>query len=102
MLALRDVCYTAFMHSSEENLQKKLDEAASLVEVGAAYAHYKDETKTYTVKELIINESDESVTVVYKANYGEGITFGRPLASWCETVSLDGLGRVARFRRLLD
>lgn len=73
-------------HLSQQELASLLADASSKVEIGAAYRHYKNQL-SYTVLELTIQESDEDVVVVYKADYGDGVKFTRPLKSWLQNVS---------------
>ncbi|MGE5541197.1 MAG: DUF1653 domain-containing protein [Bacillota bacterium] len=77
-------------HRTQEELAATLANAASMVEVGGRYTHFKDPTKEYEVIGLGIQEADEGVSVIYKGLYGEGITFIRPLESWCATVEHEG------------
>ena len=39
---------------------------------------------------LAITEADNSICIIYQAQYGERLTFVRPLASWLETVEWQG------------
>jgi hypothetical protein len=39
---------------------------------------------------LAITEADNSICIRYQAQYGERLTFVRPLASWLETVEWQG------------
>ena len=86
-------------HRSQEELAKLLADAATQVEVGARYHHYKDATKEYVVKALGILEADETVGVVYEGQYGAFASYIRPLSSWLETVEKDGV-RVPRFTKV--
>ena len=52
--------------------------------------HYKDPTKKYEVTDLAIIEATEEVAIVYRALYGDELTFIRPLASWLYTVETGG------------
>lgn len=71
-------------HVSEAELTQLLVGARSKVSIGSTYRHYKG--GEYIVRDVLIIEADESVGVVYVAQYGERITFVRPLESWLETV----------------
>ncbi|MFZ1075785.1 MAG: DUF1653 domain-containing protein [Minisyncoccia bacterium] len=86
-------------HASQEELNARLSDAAALVEVGARYVHCKDASKEYVVKSLAILESTEEIAVVYEAQYGDGITFIRPLSNWLETVEWEGK-TVPRFQKI--
>jgi hypothetical protein len=72
---------------SQDELAKRLNEAASLVTVGADYRHYKG--NAYTVTGLAIEEKTNDVSVIYHATYDTRLTFVRPVASWIETVTTD-------------
>lgn len=85
-------------HASPEELSRKLGEAGRQVEVGARYVHYKDASRQYEVTGFAVNEADEAVLVLYKALYGEGFTFARPLESFAGNVEHDGRA-TARFVR---
>lgn len=78
------------MHTSDTELAKRLRDAHEQVVVGARYAHYKDTTKTYLVEGLALAEADESVQVIYRAEYGAEVLFTRPLESWLEDVESGG------------
>ncbi len=74
------------MHQSENILKGKLDDAARHVMVGELYSHYKNPGQTYRVINLVINEADNGVSVVYQAQYGSKLTFVRPLHIWQSTI----------------
>lgn len=82
---------------SEEELIKRLDAAQAEAEVGALYRHYKG--NDYKVIDLAILESDNSVCVIYQAQYGKRLTFIRPVSVWCETVDFEGKS-LKRFSRI--
>lgn len=73
---------------SEEQLQKRLDDAASIVRTGGKYQHYKG--GMYRVIALALTEATNEPAVIYKALYGEGIQFIRPLNDWLMTVERQG------------
>ena len=87
------------MHTSTHEIIAQLHEAGTKVTVGGRYAHYKDPASIYLVKELAILEADESVVVVYQAQYSDGLTFVRPLSVWLESVEWEGK-TVQRFRSI--
>lgn len=78
------------MHDSQDNLLIKLDKAATFVTVGAKYYHYKHPELFYKVIRLAITESDDEICVIYEAQYGNHLTFVRPLKSWLEKVDYNG------------
>lgn len=77
-------------HIPQAELARRLADAAQFVEVGARYTHYKDTRNAYVVKALAILEATEEVAVVYEGQYGEHITFIRPLVSWLELAERQG------------
>lgn len=89
------------MHEKESQAQltARLAEAAQLVTVGARYMHYKQ--LTYKVLALALREEDNEPCVVYQAEYGDHVTFIRPVANWIEEVEVEGK-KVVRFVKLAD
>jgi hypothetical protein len=75
-------------HLTQEQLRERLTAALQQVTVGARYMHYKQ--LTYIVKDVALIEADNEPAVIYQAEYGERITFIRPLADWLATVDVDG------------
>ena len=65
------------------------------ITVGANYAHYKDPSKTYTVKGFAVIQATQVIGVVYQTNYGPKLTFVRPASEW-----LDVIDDIPRFRKL--
>jgi hypothetical protein len=86
-------------HVSQADLTLRLAEAAERVPTGGKYRHYKQPHQYYIVTGHVIMESDDTAGIVYRAEYGERITFVRPLASWLEKVEYDGKA-VSRFQRV--
>lgn len=84
------------MHKSHETLKDELSEAAEKVAVGGVYYHYKNPQLLYKVLRLAVTEADDSVCVVYEAQYGDRLVFVRPLSSWLDEVTLNGK-TVSRF-----
>lgn len=78
------------MHKTQGVLIKDLEQAAKLVKVGGQYLHYKNPDKAYKVIGLAIMEADETVCVIYHAQYGEKLIFVRPLTSWLDKVDWQG------------
>lgn len=83
-------------HTSADVLAEVLKDAATKVEVGARYAHYKSPDKPYTVLALALMEADEAPAVVYRADYDQNLVFVRPLAGFLEEVGDNQL----RFHKL--
>jgi hypothetical protein len=88
------------IHAKESQVQMsaRLAKAATQVNVGARYMHYK--RLSYKVLALALREEDNEPCVVYQAEYGDCITFTRPLASWLEEVEVDGK-KVKRFELII-
>ncbi len=84
---------------SQEQLKALLEDAKARVQVGARYQHYKSADMTYKVLDIVIQEVDNQPAVVYQAEYGEKITFVRPLSVWLEKVEFAGT-TVSRFTKL--
>ncbi len=74
------------MHEPQESLIDKLQTAGGQVLVGEIYYHYKNPQHFYTVLNLAITEWNDEPCVVYQAEYGDRLTFVRPLTSWLSTV----------------
>jgi hypothetical protein len=74
----------------QSELTKLINEAKERVYVGAIYTHYKDADKRYKVIDLAIDVDNNEVRVVYRALYGDHLTFVRTLAEWCDTINGDG------------
>lgn len=77
------------VHKSHDSLITQLKEAASKVQVGGLYYHYKNPEKTYKVLKLAITEADDSICVIYEAQYDKELIFVRPLASWLDKVEAE-------------
>ena len=87
------------MHTSQQDLKRAIDEAKLRVRVGGEYVHYKSPSMRYKVIDLAIHTDDTTVCVVYRALYGEELTFVRPLTEWLSDVKV-GSNTVSRFTRL--
>lgn len=87
------------MHQKESQAQlsARLAKAAQQVAVGARYVHYKQ--LSYKVLALALREEDNEPCVVYQAEYGDHITFIRPVTNWVEDVEADGK-MIKRFTKL--
>ncbi len=71
-------------------LAQEIEAAKAIVTIGASYRHFKSPDKLYTVLGLGFSESNDELCVIYRAGYGENITFLRPLANWTEEVEFEG------------
>jgi len=87
------------MHLSQDELTELLKKAQQEVSVGAKYRHYKSPELTYIVKDIVIQEVDEEPCVIYQAQYGNKITFSRPVNVWLEKVEFGGEA-VPRFTKI--
>jgi hypothetical protein len=83
-------------HQSQSDLSQKLAHAATQVTVGARYLHYKQ--RSYTVLAIALREEDNEPCVIYQAEYGDNLTWIRPITSWLEEVTVDGK-QVKRFTK---
>jgi len=83
-------------HRTYDQLTEALKQATACVTVGADYLHYKHPDEPYTVTGLAIMEETDEVAVLYRSEHG--VTFVRPLSSWCADVTWEGK-RVARFTK---
>lgn len=86
-------------HRSQEEAEALLKDAASRVEVGALYAHYKNPNRLYKVLSLGFIEATDEPCVIYQSDYGAKHVYVRPLENFLDTVEVDGT-RVARFKRI--
>lgn len=87
------------MHEKESQTQlaAKLAQATQHVVVGARYMHYKQ--LSYKVLAVALREEDNEPCVVYQAEYGDRITWIRPVSGWIEEIEVDGQ-KVKRFTKL--
>jgi hypothetical protein len=86
-------------HVKEDHSQlfAHLVEAAKRVTVGARYVHYKQ--LSYKVIGLALCEDDNKPCVIYQAEYGDKITWTRPVSNWLEEIVVDGK-KMKRFARI--
>jgi hypothetical protein len=82
---------------SQTQLSTRIAKASSQVTVGARYLHYKQ--LTYKVLAIALLEENNEACVVYQAEYGDRITFIRPVSNWLEEVEVDGQ-KVPRFTQI--
>ena len=86
-------------HTEQKLLARKIEAAKSKVTIGAKYRHHKSIDKEYTVVGFGFLEANEELCVIYQAEYGERLTFVRPLSVWLETVEWENK-RVPRFSKI--
>ena len=55
---------------------------------GGKYRHYKG--NEYLVVDIVTHSETEEEMVLYKALYGEGKLWVRPISMWNETVTVNG------------
>jgi len=77
-------------HEEQLALAKRIEDAKTKVTVGAKYWHYKSMDKVYEVTGLGFLEATDELCVIYQAQYGERLTFLRPLTIWLENVEWKG------------
>jgi hypothetical protein len=77
-------------HKGQLELAKAIEDAKTKVTVGAEYWHHKRRDKIYKVVGLGFLEANDQLCVIYQAQYGEKLTFLRPLTIWLENVEWEG------------
>ena len=82
---------------SEAELMQRLREANTQVPFGALYRHYKHRSHQYRVQGFAILEATNAVGVIYQAQYGQMITYVRPLSQFLSKVEVNGK-QVPRFK----
>lgn len=80
-------------------LSKKINKAKGKVEVGAVYCHWKDPDKRYVIESVGLLEETEKPCVIYKALYGEKLTWIRTLGDFTSNVQT-GEGETQRFTKV--
>ena len=86
-------------HREQIELANEIEDAKSKVVVGSQYWHYKGKDKLYEVIGLGFLEANDELCVIYQAQYGERLTFLRPLTIWLEQVEW-GSKTVPRFTKI--
>ena len=77
-------------HKDQLVLAKKFANAKTKVTIGAKYRHYKSPDMVYELIGLGFLEVNEELHVIYRAEYGEKLTFIRPLSEWLGQVEWQG------------
>lgn len=80
-----------------QELAEDLVTAQQQVAVGETYKHYKG--MLYTVIAIGLDEKTLEPCVVYKAEYGEKLTWIRSLSDWLKEVDWEGK-TVPRFAKI--
>lgn len=75
---------------SQETIESKLNEAASLVQFGGTYFHFKDPNNLYKVLGVCLSADSLDQMVIYQALYGVHGVWVRPLSQWLEKVEFEG------------
>lgn len=86
-------------HVEQLKLKQLLTDIQRDITIGARYVHYKGADKIYEVTDIAFMEANNTPCVIYKALYGEQLTFIRPVSSWIESVEWQGT-TVPRFTKL--
>ncbi|MEK7063255.1 MAG: DUF1653 domain-containing protein [Patescibacteria group bacterium] len=81
-------------HKPLNELAEEISAYKDHIEVGTTYVHYKDSTKTYIVRGVVVIEADDSIGVLYQAQYGPRLSFVRPVSEWLAIV--DGKPRFSK------
>ncbi len=81
---------------SYEELQSMITNANDQVKLGSRCYHYKDQSKTYEIKDYVIYEDNQDIGIVYEAEYMPGINFVRPMSEFFDVVEFEGK-EVTRF-----
>jgi len=84
------------MHKTQQELRQAVKAAKAKVRVGGEYVHYKSDRMHYKVLDLVVNTDDDSVWVVYEAQYDEHIRFVRSLKEWLDVIETEN-GAIRRF-----
>jgi hypothetical protein len=88
-------------HRSQEELAQIIAEVTADVKVGDRFVHYKSPDLFYRIIDIALREADETPCVVYKAEYGEQISYVRPYDDWTATVQHDNQ-EVPRFTKVAE
>jgi len=84
---------------SYEQLRQELADAATKVNVGDMYGHYKHPDKPYCIKGFCVLEANDEVAVMYEPVDQPGVVFVRPVSVWLEAVEWNGT-IVPRFTKI--
>ena len=87
------------MKESTPEFAVALEQLKNQIPLGARFYHYKNPNQFYTVVAHGILEATGEPAVSYQAEYGEKITWIRPLAVFLENVEWEGK-TIPRFTRV--
>lgn len=88
------------MHKSLEDLQKELDEIKKLIVVGSEYSHFKHPDQHYKILEIGFIEATETLSIIYKAEYGNKFVWVRPVSEFLSKAKKDDGAEVDRFTKV--
>lgn len=94
---LKKIIEEQHVHEDQSELSHRLAEAGHQVAVGARYMHYKQ--LSYKVIGLALREEDNEPCVIYQAEYGDSVTWLRPVSNWIQEIEVDSK-KVRRFVRI--
>lgn len=86
-------------HTSQEALQKKIENALRRIKIGQLYYHYKNPKKLYVIEFIGLLEEREEICVGYRALYGPGLLWVRDLANFLTKVDVEGK-KINRFNQI--
>lgn len=78
------------MHKPEFELAIELNNAEVAVPTGAFYSHYKTPEHIYQVIGHTVIEQSDEIGIIYRAQFGEYLSFVRSLPRWLEQVEWQG------------
>lgn len=84
-------------HTSEKILSEKLSSVN--IQKDSFYYHYRNPNQHYLVLGIALDEATEEPVVIYKACYGEKLTWVRKVNVWNEEVEFNGK-KVCRFTKI--
>ncbi len=87
-------------HKKQIELLSDLEKLQALVKVGDKYFHYKHPDQFYTIIAVAFIEATEELAVVYKAEYGDKITWVRTENEFFAKVKLEDGSVVDRFTKV--
>jgi hypothetical protein len=81
-----------------EELETKLTDARNQVKPGSKWRHYKG--GEYTIKDIVVQEEDNALAVIYQPLAHPDVRFARPLSVWDEAVDWEGQ-TIQRFTQIV-
>lgn len=85
-------------HKPQNQHVEELVKASQRVPSDSIWTHYKNPDLHYKITGHAILEATDEVAVLYQAQYGEQLTFVRPISNFLANVDVEGT-RIARFAR---